>query len=168
MAKSDDRKADDEAESKPMAHHEIHEGMRDAHLGLHGQHLALAEMAGEHEGARAYHAIAGHHLKLAEHHHSLAEALKGSGAASGANQRAEAEMGKPLPAKAAGGDPLAAGAATQLHRKGHIDRATHDRIHAAVGRGAPIGAKKKPFGSLAGAGHYMGDIDTDNSAGTNA
>lgn len=153
----------------PGAHHE---GMRDAHAGLHANHYALAELH-EKEGAKGlaklHSSIAGHHLELAEHHHSMSEALGG-----GAGEAGEASEGpeatKPTPAAKnapaaksgpAGGDALAKGAATQLLKKGHIDQKTHDRIHKKASKG-------RPFGSLSGAGHYMGDVDADNSGGTNS
>lgn len=148
-----------------------HEGARDEHLNLHGAHSALSDhhaKAGDKHGAKLHHTIAGHHLKLAEHHHNIAEAFRG-----GEPEAAEQTMqpaARPQqrtadspsrPAATAGTDHMAIGAATQLHKKGHIDTATRDRIHKSAGA-------RRPFGSLAGAGHYMGDVDEANSPGTNA
>jgi hypothetical protein len=166
-----------------------HGRMADHHLALHAHHLALAEhheSKGDEKAAQLHTGIAGHHLKMAESHHAMHEHHKALADAEGEGSAVD-ERQDEAGAKAAGisrkqyedseadrradekregkGHPaMIMGAATQLHRAGHISKTHHDKIH----REAKKSMRTRPFGSLSGAGHYMGDVDETNSAGTNA
>jgi hypothetical protein len=160
-----------------------HEKMADHHLALHANHSGLSDhhaAAGDREGAKLHHSIAHHHMKVAEQHDAMRDFHE-----SGTNPKSHTEreedrrakqdqkddppvltsmgtMAKPA-GPAAG---LIKGAATQLHAAGHITTEHKDRIHKS-----PVGPKPpraKPFGSLAGAGHYIGDVPSSNSPGTNS
>lgn len=170
------------AEVRAKAHRKLndfHGSMADHHLALHAHHLALSEHQegqGDATSAALNTGIAGHHLKMAEQHNTAHEHFKeladaeGAPSSAAAASPAVAAVATPKsldPAQSPGKSTKPAmlmGSAKQLHKAGLITDAHHDRIKKSVS----AKPKSKPFGSLAGAGHYMGDVDAANSAGTNS
>lgn len=153
-------------------------GMADHNLALHAHHAALSnhfKEAGNPEAAGLHHGIAEHHLKMAEKAHDLHEHFKeaadiegaprspGETDAAEAKGAAELKSAEKSESAPAGGHPvMLMGAAKQLHKAGHITTEHHERIKRSV----VAKPKSRPFGSLAGAGHYIGDVDAGNSGGT--
>lgn len=120
---------------------DAHGKIANHHLALHAHHATLAEL---HKGDAAdlHRGMAAHHLGLAEAHNDVHEHFKAM---------ADAEGEPPSKERAE-------------HQR------TSDAIHRAVKAGGPRPPKKRPFGSLSGAGHEMGvmpDVDTTGT-GTNA
>lgn len=167
---------------------EAHAKLADHHLAMHAHHAALAahhHEKGEADPAKLHNGLAHHHMGAAEAHHNIGESYEGSAADEAQDRAGAAKAGMSLGAyegsaqdrredaagqrkASAGADPLAVGAAHQLHRKGHLDDKTHSRIVKSAGGQPTAKPKRKPFGSLSGSGHYMGDVDTADSAGTNS
>lgn len=122
---------------------DAHGKMADHHLALHGHHVALANL---HKGDAAdlHEGIAEHHLGLAGAHNEMHEHFK---SLADAEEGEGAEAGKKADAEPAEKKPKAAAK------------------ERAVGPRPP---KMKPFGSLSGAGHQEGVVDSVNSGGTNS